>query len=278
MLSLLSAELLDQCGLTDSENPMIVVTVAIEEGGENPVVFLTPRDGEDGPFAALITRRIKENTAPKRPGRYVWKIRQYEELETHADDREAARFLFSLFRRDLGPVFEAMEEMLRSLPSKARLQEALDDLICRQFVHMIKDHTFIDPRELCLGVLCQECGPHNLNLRNENVQHELRELARVIEETFVRFYEKGETFSKATIAHKQRLIQRLEQITNAQPIKDSELFLASTVFHDHPFFDLNVQLLTEAGNAMLRERALIVTVQFLQMAKNFSADLDALIR
>lgn len=198
---------------------------------------------------------------------------QYSDLVTVADDASHARFLFGLFRRDLAPAFEAMKEMLRSLPSEARLQEALDVLIRRRFVWMIKDGTFIDPRELRLSVLCQECGPHHLCLRNESTQHELRELAKEIEAAFVRIQGNGETISQAMIDEKRLLLEKMEKVIKMPPVKDNELFLASTVDHDHPFYDLNAFLLTEAGNALMHQRATIIAREFLSHIDSFSQQL-----
>ncbi len=262
MLSLLSAELLDQCGLSIPDDPRIAIRLVIEPDKE-PQVFLTPSDGDNGPFTALIMRRIQESPAPKVPGTYIWKVRQYSELVTFADDPSAARFLFSLFRRDLAPAFEAFEEMVKRLPTKTELEEAVDRGVNAMLRRMLDDGKAIDPRELRLSTVCRDCGETGLRIRELGLVEPIRELLQAALESAERL----------GIPDPEIQLQRLREITEAPTPKPNEFFARSAVAHGHPYFVLSVQLMNEAGNSVLRERAMSVAQAFLTKADAFTRDL-----
>lgn len=266
MLNLVSDALKAQSGLTDPTDPLLTVRVQIKDG-EDPQVFLTPSDGEHGSFTALIGRRLKEDLAPKVPGSYIWKVRQYSELVTLAQDKDAAHFLFGLFRRDLAPAFEAMEEMVRKLPSLAKLQDMVEGGVKVLLRRSLEDGTFIDPREFRLSTLCGDCGEAELLIRagqlgGKNEKHL---------EAFLQWSKEHGINLSGTVADELR--RRTRELAAAPAPKPNEFFLATPLNHGHPFYDLSVQLMNEAGSQILRGRALKVARDFLAKTNAFSTAL-----
>lgn len=270
MLSLVSDALTAQSGLTDPTDPLLTVRVQIKDG-EDPQVFLTPSDGDNGPFTALIARRLKEDPAPKVPGGYIWKVRQYSEVVTLADDKDAARFLFGLFRRDLAPAFEAMEEMVRKLPSSATLQNDVEGGVQVLLRRALEDGTFVSPYSICLSTLCNDCAEAELHIRHGQLGGKIEEQM----EAFLTWAkEQGINLLDEVTGDLQ---SRIHKVAVAPAPKPNEFFLATPLNHGHPFYDLSVQLMNDAGERLLRGRALTVARDFLAKTDAFSAALrDAL--
>lgn len=263
MLSLVPDALRAHAGLTDPTDPLLTVRVQIKDG-EDLQVFLTPSDGEVGPFTALIRRRLMESPAPKVPGAYIWKVRQYSDLVTLADDASHACFLFGLFRRDLGPAFEAMEEMVHKLPSRAALQDAVDRGVCALLRRSLKDGTSIDPREFRLSTLCEDCGQAELEIRASQlggqIEQSLDKLLAWVKKEGIGLPEEVS----------REIKRRVHKTAMAPAPKPSEFFLVTPVNHGHPFYDLSIQLMDEAGSRLLRERAVPVARDFLVKVDAFS--------
>ncbi|MBI4437853.1 hypothetical protein HY631_02785 [Candidatus Uhrbacteria bacterium] len=266
MLSLISPALLAHSGLTDPSDPVLTVRLQIKDG-EDPQLFLVPSDGNDGPLTAVLRERLKENPAPKVPGSYIWKVHQFGDLVTLAQDKDAARFLFSLMRRDLGVVFEELEDLLRALPTRAQLQDAVDRGVHAKLLRMVHDGQTIDPRELRLVVRC----PRHVQMPSSMQAPGAKEgLATALDRAIQELKAHGCALrdDESTKLHAEIL-----SLINAPPLRANEFLLSAGITHAHPFFDLCVQLMEEAGNDLLRERAPVIAEAFIQRADSVTANL-----
>lgn len=253
MLTLLSHDLREQAGLVDPENP--VLTIRIGNTGEL-AVFLTPSDGEDGPHTRLIRQRLTATGDSLPRGPFIFRVSLLAAPVILADDERDARRVLDLFRRDLVGPLDDLDGLVRALPTKDQLAKAVDWGLGVKLGRMVETGTVIDPREMRLVARCPACSPIGLALRQIGLAEAIE---RMMDEAT------GED------APSDKCRTAFAEMTRAP--KPNEIFGKAPVPHGHPFFDLGVQLMQEAGGELMRQRTPEVVRGFLQRSDQIASAL-----